>query len=278
MWTPILSLLITNSHVSFFHMVVVPWIKRWSGLCSCLLTLEWLCDPSRDLQSWRQVGHWTAIVMAGQKQLCGDDCELQAVLLINLFHQCTCHAHECILVGVDLGRYIEFRRLDVTPLGADLQCVFVSLPGWPCFLCPCTSSPKNSSFGMHSLPIQMMWPDQWSWAFSSITLMEADLAQSSTLRLVILSCHQMPQMKQCSHRELLQLLDVIEVENPELTAIEQWCYGNSSVDYQLCGSGTHCGVWAPCCGVFQELFLPCWSLQRFPYQVVHHWDHASKVF
>ena len=44
-------------------MVVVPWIQRW--MCSCQWTLELLCSPSLDLQCWRQVGHWTAAVVAG---------------------------------------------------------------------------------------------------------------------------------------------------------------------------------------------------------------------
>ena len=35
-------------------------------------------------------------------------------------------------------------------------------------------------------------------------------------------------------------------------------------------SGTHCGVWTLCCGVFQEFSLPHWSSQKFPCQVVHH--------
>ena len=76
-----------------------------------------------------------------------------------------------------------------------LPCVLVALSWLALFLCPCASSQKKSCFGMHSSPIWMMWPARWSWALSSITLMEFDWAQSRTLRLVILSCHQIPRME-----------------------------------------------------------------------------------
>ena len=44
--------------------MVVPWFQGSLGL-SCQCTLEWLWSPSLDLQSWRQVGHWKAVVVAG---------------------------------------------------------------------------------------------------------------------------------------------------------------------------------------------------------------------
>ena len=55
-------------------------------------------------------------------------CKLFCSLL--LFQWCSCYACECTPVGVDLGCYVEFRRLDATPFQTALQCVLVALL-WP---------------------------------------------------------------------------------------------------------------------------------------------------
>ena len=65
--------------------------------------------------------------------------------------------------------------------------------------------------------------------------MEVDLAQSQDFEIgdsVLPSGTQ--DWTECSNMALLQLLDVMAVESQGLTALEQWCEDNSSVDFQLC--------------------------------------------
>ena len=115
------------------------------------------------------------------------------------FQWCTCYLQKHMIVGVDLGCYVEFRRLDVDHFGLLFSVSLYHLHGWPCYLCPFASTPKSSCFAMHSSPIQMMWPAQQRWASSSSTMMEVDLAQSRTSWLVILSCHWIPRKEWSAH-------------------------------------------------------------------------------
>ena len=171
-------------------LVYTPVSGHWNGSAASVL----IC---------RVRGRWNTrrpLSWQGQKQLCGDDCRMQASLLIVFFSSdvLALHvsAHQWGQTWAAMSRSeglmpFHFRLLFSVSL--------YHLCGWPCFLCPCASSPKNTCFGMHSLPIEMTWPPQQSWGFSSITSMEVDLAQSRTSRLAILSCHQILKMEWSAH-------------------------------------------------------------------------------
>ena len=68
----------------------------------------------------------------------------------------------------------------------------------------------------------MMWPDQWSWAFSSISfdVGSISLVQDFGIGDFVLPLDTQDGME-CSHMELFQLPDVMNVDGPGLTAMEQ---------------------------------------------------------
>ena len=94
-------------------LVYAPVSGLWNGSAAPV----WIC---------RVRGRWDTgrpFLWQGQKQLCGHDhgCKLFCSSL--LFQWCTCYACEHMPVEADLGFFVQFRRLDATPLQAALQCV-----------------------------------------------------------------------------------------------------------------------------------------------------------
>ena len=128
-------------------MVVVPWIQAWPVLCSCQLTLEWLCSPSLDLQ--RQIGHWEAVVVAWVEAAlwwwlwaasCSMPCSFSSDALTMHISASQLEQTWAAMLSSEGLILHHFRLL----FSVSLQ----HFHSWPWFLCPCACSPKNSCFSM----------------------------------------------------------------------------------------------------------------------------------
>ena len=255
-------------------MVVVPWIEGWLGLCSCQWTLEWLCSSNLDLQSQRQVGHWKAIVVARAE-----------AALWWWSETASCSAHHSFSSD-ELAIFVSAHQGDGPGLLCWVWKASCHTISGCSSVCHCNTfmaglvlfdlvwSPKNGCFGMCSSPIQMMWPAKWSRAFSSITLVEVELAMSRTLRLMILSTQD---GMECLHIEILQLSDMMAVGSPGLTAMEQWCEDNSSVDFQLCSQGHIVLCEHPVAEASKNLACLTDPHRDSLVKLLITWDHAFKV-
>ena len=82
---------------------------------------------------------------------------------------------------------------------------------------------------------------------------------------------------ECPHMELIQLPDVTADDSPRLTAIEQWCEDNSSVDFQFCGQGHIVVCEHPVAGSFNGLACHTDPCRDFLVKLSITWDHTSKV-
>ena len=174
-------------------------------------TLEWLCSPGWICRVQRQVGHWKAVVLAGEEASLwwwSWDASCSACCSFPAMHLLYAWVHTS-LGGPGLLHWV-WKAWCHTTSGCSSVCLcrcFHCQPSWVFLV---LGHQKTAAFGLCSSPIEMMWLDQRSWVFSSITLMEDDLAQSRTLRLVILSCHWNTQDGiESLHVELLQMFDLI---------------------------------------------------------------------
>ena len=165
-------------------------------------------------------------------------CKLFCLLL--LIHWCTCYVCEHTPVRADLGCYVEFRKLDATPLHAALQHILEATSWLVFFLCPCASSPKTKKqllwYALITLPDDVSSPVELGFQQHHFNGGWFGLVLDFKIGDFVLPSDSQDGME-CSHTELLQLPDVMVIHSPRLTALEQWCQDNSTVDFQLCGQG-----------------------------------------
>ena len=127
------------------------------------------------------------------------------------------------------------------------------------------------------LPIQIMWPAQQSWAFSSITLIEVHLAWSRTLRLVICPVIGYPGWNGvlAYGGSLAAWCDSSSKSRTHSHRAEMW--GHSSVDFQLCGQGYVMVCEHPVVESSKSLSCLTDPHRDFLFELYITWDHASKI-
>ena len=167
----------------------------WSVLLS--MDAGMALQPQSVFAELRQVGHWKAVVVTGAEAvLCG---QLWAA---------SCSAHhssssDALSMHASGGRpgllcWVQKVWCHTTLVCSSVYLCSAFVASLVFFVLVLVHQ-RTAALVYTNHPSQMMWPPQHSWAFSSSTSMEVDLAQSRALRLVILFFHWIPRMEQSAH-------------------------------------------------------------------------------